>query len=154
MFLWNMLRRNKDMMIYFVIISYQTTGMCPNGWELFRRWCYYVDEKKLDYWQARSACKDMGGILTSVLDEEEQIFINGKSELRTWFHCSESEEIFHSLSLKAIFLYNNLLLYTEVCYFLKYIFNCVIVIRVPLYCTWRNLLTVLITIKEICKGKK
>ena len=75
--------KNKDIMICFVIISYQTTGICPNGWESFRRWCYYVDEKKLDYWQARSACRDMGGILTSVLDEEEQIFINGKSELRT-----------------------------------------------------------------------
>ena len=41
---------------------------------------------------------------------------------QNWEHdFIESEsEIFHSLSLKAIFLYNNLLLFTEVCYFLKY----------------------------------
>ena len=55
---------------------------CPVDWQARRQSCYFVnDTVSITYSEALSACNDIGGTLTSVLDQDEQNFLIGESAI-------------------------------------------------------------------------
>ncbi|XP_072020213.1 macrophage mannose receptor 1-like [Amphiura filiformis] len=54
--------------------STQSLGDCPPGWSLFDENCYYLEQTKKTYDNARTSCEAFGAKLTSIHSAEEQSY--------------------------------------------------------------------------------
>ena len=64
-------------------ISSQTTDdlitdECQKGWKKYGDNCYFFDIKRKPWDLASQYCQDQGGHLTSIIDQEENYFINSE----------------------------------------------------------------------------
>ena len=76
-------RENKFSIILVAVLN---TG-CPENWQTHDEFCYLVNEQATHtYEEARIECTNSGGTLASVLDQDEQDFLDGKSEPESQSH--------------------------------------------------------------------
>lgn len=63
-----------------VVVYPSTPGIsCPLGWQPYGEFCYFInDEASFTYEQARQECVAKDAALASVLDQDEQDFLDGK----------------------------------------------------------------------------
>nr|KAF6309601.1 Fc fragment of IgE receptor II [Pipistrellus kuhlii] len=71
--------------IEFRVSNGSACSTCPEQWVSFRRKCYYFGEGPKRWFQAREACRGLGGRLASIHSPEEQDFLAKHSSRKgTW----------------------------------------------------------------------
>ncbi|XP_066472848.1 CD209 antigen-like protein C [Tiliqua scincoides] len=66
--------------------------VCPAGWVLNRGQCYYFQEQEKQWSFAKQSCKDQGGYLVIINDNDEQTFLNSKKKSITyWIGLSDRQ---------------------------------------------------------------
>ena len=51
------------------------TGGCPNGWITYEDFCYLFRNEMTSWDEASHICRNLGGNLVSIKDEQEQDFV-------------------------------------------------------------------------------
>ncbi|XP_072020262.1 macrophage mannose receptor 1-like [Amphiura filiformis] len=74
-------------------------GDCPAGWSLNGESCYYLDQTKKTYYDARTSCEAMGSTLTSIHSADEQSYHSLRVNLvNDWVWIG-----FHDITDEAMF---------------------------------------------------
>ncbi|XP_038058709.1 C-type mannose receptor 2-like [Patiria miniata] len=68
---------------------------CRSGWIPWRGACYWLAKDHFNWFDARDACRKMGGSLAAPRSEEENVFVAGiiqeGGESRVWINCDDLE---------------------------------------------------------------
>ncbi|XP_064177756.1 CD209 antigen-like protein C isoform X4 [Anguilla rostrata] len=75
-----------------VQLQSSVSNPCPQGWAQFSSKCYYFSNEMKSWTDSRSDCIKRGADLVITESEEEQRFINNKTQYYTWIGLSYSAD--------------------------------------------------------------